>query len=392
MALLGSICTIFVWQKLGCVRKFSARTNLNAMSSIHFSASRNDQLLFAQLRRKVDKLINQEDHRFLFLIKVKALSLVAAYFILYFISLFFVTNHLIHILCYVMMGVVVVPIFLTVVHEAVHNNLFQTKGLNRYILYIFDILGANSFIWERRHKLLHHSFQNIAGWDSDIEQSNMMRIYPHDRRKKFQRFQHLYMWVLYPLYLVNWVFVRDFKDYFSKKQIINKVCHIPRREYLKLILFKAFFLCYMVVIPVLTGKQIGTTILSMFAMIVTAGIFALIILLTPHANVRSSFPRPDNSGRIQDSWLQHQFATTNDVYLDNWFSRNLLANFNLHLAHHLFPWISHLHAPKVTGLIIDFCKDNGFEYRSYSLWIALKYHYDLVKQNALVDAIFEEDM
>ena len=182
--------------------------------------------------------------------------------------------------------------------------------------------------------------------------------------------------------MVNWVFVRDFKDFFSKGQLIQKVVKIPFVEYIKLFGFKLFFIFYTVIVPVLNGMSVISAIGAMLIMIVVAGIFALLILLTPHANITNEFPLPDAQGRLSDSWLRHQFNTTNDVKINKWLSNNVLGNFNFHLIHHLFPRVSSVFAPELSEILENYANENNLGYRSYTLKEALMYHYQLIKNNA----------
>jgi linoleoyl-CoA desaturase len=359
---------------------------------ILFPKNQADDLHFKNLKFKVENEVNALPKSRKNWARFKAFLLPTVYFGLYAASLVFYNHFWLYFFIYALMGLSAVLIFLNLVHEAVHGALFKRKWQNQMILYLFDLLGANSYIWKKRHKVLHHSFQNIAGWDSDIEQASLFRIYPHDKIKRIHTIQHWLIFVFYPLYLINWVFVRDFKDYFIKKQVIRKVVKIPGKEYAKLFLFKALFIFYLSVIPILVGVNVGQAIGAMFFMILVAGSSALLTLLTPHVNTTNQFPLADINGLMKLSWLEHQFATTNDVDLNNWLSRNILGNFNFHIAHHLFPNISYVYAPEVTGIIAKYASKHDLDYRSYPLKKALNLHYQLIKQNANRPDLFEEDM
>ena len=136
-----------------------------------------------------------------------------------------------------MMGFLLVLNFLNLIHEAVHSTLFKNKRVNNWYVHFFDLMGANSYIWKIRHIRLHHNYPNVMGWDSDIEQSSLARIFPHGPFSAVHKYQHIYLPFLYPLYLLNWLLVRDFKDYFSRKKLVWKVADIPRKEYVKLFFF-----------------------------------------------------------------------------------------------------------------------------------------------------------
>lgn len=295
--------------------------------------------------------------------------------------------------CYAMMGVLLVLNYLNIVHDAVHNTIFRSKTLNSLFVYIFDLVGANSFIWRMRHIKFHHNYPNVDGWDTDIDQSALIRVTPHAPVTKFHKYQHIYMPFLYPLFLFNWLLIRDFKDFFDKKRTVQKLINIPAIEYVKLFLFKAFFLSYMLVIPRFVLDISWLTVFGAFVtFILVATIFALIVLLPPHANTSAEFPQPGEEQDLPYSWFQHMLRTTNDVNGDNWFTRVILGNYNYHIVHHLFPNIHHAYYPEITAVLKKMSAEHNLPYRSYPLFNALRNHYLLLKQNRGDFDVWEESM
>jgi len=151
--------------------------------------------------------------------------------------------------CYFFFGCSIVFNFLNIIHDAVHNTLFRRKWINALYVYLLDLLGANSYSWKVRHIRLHHNYPNVMGWDSDFEQSPMARIFPHGSYSKIHKYQHLYLPVLYLLFLFNWLLVRDFRDFFNRNSLVSKVTTIPAKEYIKLFIFKATYLFYIFILP-----------------------------------------------------------------------------------------------------------------------------------------------
>ena len=359
---------------------------------ILFVKNKEDVVRFNLIKKEVDQTIKNIPKTRRVLAKLKAVSFPLIFFLLYALALLNVHNIGLFFLFYGIMGITTLLIFLNLIHEAVHGLVFEKHWKNKAMLYVFDLIGANSYIWKRRHNILHHGFQNIAGWDSDIEQAGLFRIYPHEEKRQFHTYQHRMVFVFYPLYLANWVLIRDFKDFFSGNQLIIKVSKIPVKEYVILFISKLFYLFYIVIVPYLFGLSLTYSILAMLFMLIIAGTLALNFLLTPHVNIKNEFPLPDSNGYLPHSWLEHQFATTNDVTSCNWITRNLLGNFNFHVAHHLFPRISAIYAPEITEIIKKYSDIYKLGYRSYSMKNALKYHFQLIKSNAIGLNLFEENM
>lgn len=324
--------------------------------------------------------------------KIRSILLLVTYFALYFLAIANTHSVPLFYSLYIAMGLVMVLVYLNLIHETVHGNVFENKFINQLVLFLFDLMGPNSYIWKKRHIIMHHNYPNIFGWDTDIEQAGIFKIYPHGKPHGLQHYQHYLFVLLYPLYLSNWLFIRDFKDFFLKNRLIKKTSKIPKVEYVKLIAGKLLFLTYMVGIPVMLGLPLLHAILALLILLVTSGIFSLLILLSPHANIKNRFPLPDEHQVVRGGWFFHQLNTTNDVTTSNWFTRNLMGNFNYHLAHHLFPYVSCVYAPEITEIIKKHAQEYGLSYRSFSLFDALKYHYLLLKQNADVKELFEETM
>jgi linoleoyl-CoA desaturase len=352
-----------------------------------------EEALFTQLKKEVHETVRSlAPHRQL-QITLKAILFPLLYVLTYIIAIDFGDNIAILYTCYFFLGLLLVLNFLNLIHEAVHGTLFRNKRLNNWYVHFFDLMGANSYIWKIRHTRFHHNYPNVMGWDTDFEQSPIARVFPHGPFSSMHKYQHIYLPLIYPLYLLNWLMVRDFKDFFSKKQIIWKAVTIPTIEYIKLFVFKGIFLCYTIILPKLLldiswGQAIGAFLIMVF----TASIISLLVLLSPHASTESEFPVPDENGKMPAPWFVHQLSCTNDVTEDNWFIRFCMGCFNYHIAHHLFPSVNHVYYPEITQIIQRFANKNNLPYRQYPLATSLKNHYLLLKNNAFQENIFEETM
>jgi len=344
-----------------------------------------------EIQRIVTKKIQEQQRHSMFWVQLKAFLFPLSYIGLYVWALYNADNRLIYYSSFLLMGFLIVIIFLTVIHEVSHDNIFKSKKLNRLVLYFFDLLGANSYIWKQRHQIMHHNFPNIKGWDTDIEQSAMFKIYPHAPHTSFHKVQHYLIFLVYPLYLFNWLLIRDFKDFFSTKRTIKKTVEIPRKEYVKLFVFKFIFVLYTFVIPVVLGIPLLQVLLGFIVLTFTASIISLMVLLPPHANVHNMFPETKDNFNMETSWLEHQLNTTSDISTHNWFIAIFMGNFNYHIAHHLFPSLSYVHIPLATEVIKEYASKNRLRYKQFGLWESLKNHYKLVKQNSEEHlAIFDE--
>jgi linoleoyl-CoA desaturase len=372
------------WELISPIRHNYLFGNTNAMQTIPFhKIEKLDTALMMNLYNEVNKKIKSLPESRLLILKIKVFILPLIYLAMYLLAIIQRDRVELFYLFYALMGLMVVLMFINLIHEACHGNIFKSRKLNSLVYYMFDFLGANSYIWQQRHLLLHHRFPNTNGWDADIEQKGPVSICSGESIGKYHRFQHIYVFFFYPFFMLNWLFVRDFRDFFSKKRVIRKIIKIPVSEYIKLIFFKSFFLYMIVGVPFfVAGFSLLQSIFGILIMTITGSILALFVLLTSHINVTNHFPVPEPSGEIPFSWFRHQFLTTNDIDNTNWFICNIMGNFNYHLAHHLFPRISSVYAPEVTSVLKEFALVHNLPYRSLPLSVALKKHYQLIRDNA----------
>jgi linoleoyl-CoA desaturase len=360
----------------------------------HFSKGTNESI-FQQLRADVNEIVKELEPKRKWEIQFKAFLFPFMYLALWVSALVWGGNNpYIYYACYLGLGVMLVIIFLNIIHDAVHGTIFNSKKLNDNYVYLFDLMGANSFIWKLRHVRFHHNYPNVNGWDTDIEQSDIFRVFPNGGFSKYHKYQHIYMPFLYPLFLFNWLVIRDFKDFFNKTKTVRKLVHIPTVEYFKLFLFKAFFFSYTIIIPKLVlGISWGQALGGFVLMVLTASLFALTVLLPPHANTESEFPLPDENNALPQNWFMHMLQTTNDVKEDNWFTRFFMGSFNYHVVHHLFPNVNHVYYPEITKKLEEYAAKHSLPYRRFPLLVALKNHFVLIKKNGTGDFnIWEESM
>ena len=348
---------------------------------------------FQQLRHIVNQKIDIHDSRIYFNTGVKVVGLLLAFFGFYALIYLKGAQPGWLFLAYIGVGITSIMIFLNVVHDAAHNALFRSKFLNQISQHFLELLGTNSYIWKMRHVRLHHSFPNVPTWDCDIEQSNLAKIFPDSKSFWYNKYQHFYLPVLYFLYTLNWLFVRDFRDFYNEDRIVRKAVTIPKIEYVKLFAAKIFYVVYMLAIPMIVVPVAWYWVLLAFLAMhfVTSGM-GLVALLSTHAGEHAVWTYPELDGKIKNTWAYHQMLSTNDFAPENKLINFTYGCFNHHVAHHLFPSISHAHYPTITKIIREFAHENNLPYRCYNVPEAITSHFKLLRNNALHESIFEETM
>ena len=97
-------------------------------------------------------------------------------------------------------------------HDGGHHAYSRFSWVNRLAALSLDLIGASSYLWRWKHVVLHHTYPNVDGQDTDIDVGVVARLSPGQPRLWFHRWQHLYIWVLYALTAPRWHLFGDFKD------------------------------------------------------------------------------------------------------------------------------------------------------------------------------------
>jgi len=156
---------------------------------------------------------------------------------------------------------------------------------------LLDFLGGSSYIWSKRHVVLHHGFTNIPGWDIDIQQSAVVRFNKKQSFREFNHYQFLYMPFIYLIYSLNWLLHRDFKDFFHRSSLIRQHFNIPYSEYVKLFVSKFFYITYIFAIPfMLLPHSAGSIIAGILFMHALMSALTMLVLLPSHLDEHAQFP------------------------------------------------------------------------------------------------------
>jgi linoleoyl-CoA desaturase len=280
------------------------------------------------------------------------------------------------------MGILGILVGLNVSHDAAHNSLFKSKKCNRIVYNItFSMLGANAYLWQLRHIDSHHLFPNVDNCDADIDDNSMIRLSIYKDIKWYHRFQWLYAPVLYLFYTLQWVFYKDFIILF-KKQLANlRNIHHPTEEIFLFYLGKIFYLVIYIALPLFLTTYSWEEVFIGFLLMHLTSSYAFIFGLIPsHFSDLASFERVDKDGYLKRSWAKHQMATSVDYHADQLWANFIFGGFNAHVAHHLFPTISHIHYPAISKIIVEISTKFDIPYQNISWFGAIKSHFRFLKK------------
>ncbi|MEO8451263.1 MAG: fatty acid desaturase, partial [Gemmatimonadota bacterium] len=68
----------------------------------------------------------------------------------------------------VLTGIGFAGIGFAVTHDALHGAYSSSPKVNGAIGWLFDLLGANGYMWKITHNVIHHTYTNIEGVDEDL--------------------------------------------------------------------------------------------------------------------------------------------------------------------------------------------------------------------------------
>ena len=258
-------------------------------------------------------------------------------------------------------GLAMAGIGFSVMHDANHGSYSRNPRTNRVMGFSIDVLGASSHIWRHKHNILHHTYTNISGLDTDLEASSMLRLAPSQERRHFHRFQHLYIWVLYGLFPLKWWFLDDARELATGKIASHPFPRARGWDLVRALAGKAAFVAWAFVIPALlhpTWRLVPLWLLG----VGTLGVVTSVVFQLAHCVGRAGFPEASASGEMKDGWAEHQIATTVDFAQHSRVLGWYLGGLNFQVEHHLFPRISHVHYPEVAEIVRETCDDHGVVY------------------------------
>lgn len=288
------------------------------------------------------------------------------------------------VLCAIM-GVGAAGLGLGVQHDANHGAYSSNALVNRILSWSLNLVGGNAYTWKVQHNYLHHTYTNIHDMDEDIAGRGILRFSPFAELKSFHRFQYIYAFFLYCLGTLQWVTIKDFKQFrqYKKDGMEKKVRANLREELFILIIFKVFYFLYICLIPLLVLDifwyqwLLGFVVMQM----VTGFLLAMIFQVAHLMEETTHHDFPHETGTIENQWAIHQIETTanfatNSVIL-NWFAGGL----NFQVEHHLFPNICHVHYKAISSIVKETAMEFDIPYHEEKTMLsAIQSHVRLLKK------------
>jgi linoleoyl-CoA desaturase len=276
----------------------------------------------------------------------------------------------------VVFGLVTAAVGFNIQHDGSHHAFSDHPWINRLMAMTLDLMGGSSYCWRWKHDVIHHTYANITGHDSDIDLGPLARLTPHQRRLPFHRWQHFYLWPLYGFMAIKWQFLDDFLEVIRGR--IGGI-RFPRPKGKELAIFlggKALYFTLAFGIPLLVHSPWAVLLFYGTAVLVVGMVLSIVFQLA-HCVEQAEFPLPEeDTGRIENAWAIHQVETTVDFARRSRIVTWLLGGLNFQVEHHLFPRICHVNYPAVSKLVEETCREFGVIYNQHrSLWAGVVSHF-----------------
>lgn len=285
---------------------------------------------------------------------------------------------------YVLGGLAQTFLLLNIAHDSNHNAISSRPWVNKTLNYVFDLCGISSYMWRILHHRGHHSCINIHGEDDALTGRGLLRFTPHEPRTRAQRFQHIYALGLYAVFSLDYVFVRDFECFFFPSHEYLRRARHPAREYATLLMGKALYVTYMLILPVVVlGRSVWLVAGAFLLVHLIVGLSVALVFQTTHTVASTHFPASRDEF---ENGVYHIFATTADYATSNPVVGWLTGGLNHHVAHHLCSYVCHTHYAPLTRIVAQTAAEFGIPYRqNRTMAGAIRHHLMLLRQLGQAD-------
>lgn len=285
-------------------------------------------------------------------------------------------------LLYILSGLGMAGIGMSVMHDAIHGSYSKNKKINTLLGYTLNLIGANARVWKIQHNVLHHTYTNIDHADDDINTPFFLRFSPNAEHNSIQRFQHIYIWFIYAISTLFWITSKDFVRLkrFKAMGFLDK-----KNEYKKALMsmtaWKILYYSYALILPMIMLPQAWWLILLAFlCMHFVTGILVSIVFQIAHIMPTTKFPLPNEMGNMDDDWYGHQFATTSNFSPRSNLLFWLIGGLNYQVEHHVLPDVCHVHYKKLTKIVSDTAQEFGMPYHvKKSIFHAISDHMKMLR-------------
>eukprot|EP01087_Luapelamoeba_hula_P016565 TRINITY_DN50_c0_g1_i1.p1 TRINITY_DN50_c0_g1~~TRINITY_DN50_c0_g1_i1.p1 ORF type:complete len:478 (+),score=74.70 TRINITY_DN50_c0_g1_i1:106-1539(+) len=287
-------------------------------------------------------------------------------------------------------------------HASSHYALFQSPELNQWAYRISMFFsGTSPAQWTQKHVVAHHLDTNISPMDDDTMYP-IKRVLPGFPRMWFHKYQHIYMWILYPFTMVFWTTSNLIKLYpfFLPEGVVYegvmKVPHESLEDWLETWVTIGGFAFHRWILPFLCMPAGDAWMVLLLAEMSCSAWFALQFAVNHEVEqtVRHTFDHKNGNpkeshacavyssgvGKNSEDWGAHQVLTAHNYGVDSFLSLHLSGGLSLQIEHHLFPSVHFHHYAGLSREVVQkTCKEFNIPYTTSPNFLgALRSHHRLM--------------
>ncbi len=282
----------------------------------------------------------------------------------------------------VAMGIGIAGLGFSVAHDSIHGAYSSNSKVNYILGLTMNLIGGNRYVWSITHNLVHHTYSNIHEYDEDLELAPFIRLSKHKEHKPIHRYQHVLAFLAYSFATFFWVFFKDYKKLSQKDIGPYRNKKHPVSEIILLVLFKAVYYSYMILIPLLVMDLAWWHFpIGFFTVHLVAGIILGVIFQLAHTVEGTEHVKYDGDGMMEESWAVHQMRTTSNFAMKNRFINWYAGGLNFQVEHHLFPRICSVHYPAISKILQSTAAQYNVPYNYHvKFGDAVRSHYRYLKE------------
>jgi len=272
-----------------------------------------------------------------------------------------------------------------IAHDGGHGSYSKNKHLNFLAGASTDIMGGSWVIWAMQHNVGHHPHTNRQGdyededFDPDARSGfPLVRLSPQFPHRPHHKYQHLYIWFLFAFVGIKWMYA-DIKYLVKGRYQTIQFWGFSKWTLSMQIITKSIFFAYSLIVPIYYHGIIWGLILNSCLFAVNSYVFSLLFAVN-HLTDKADFPSSGDD-QIERDWAKLQVETSTNFSVGSAFALHYSGGLNYQIEHHLFPYICHMHLPKISPIVQQTCKEYGVRYYAFETYFdAIRGYYNHLKE------------
>lgn len=259
------------------------------------------------------------------------------------------------------LGLAVAGVGFNVMHDANHGSYSKHQLVNKAMRFSLDLIGGSSHLWRHKHNVLHHTYTNIEGLDTDGDAGMLLRLAPFQKWHWFHRYQHLYVWPLYAAFAIKWWFADDFRELLTGRIGGQKFPRPKAMGLMSTLLGKVLFFSWAFALPLVLHPTWWLVPLWLIAS-ATTGLMLAVVFQLAHCAGEANHYDAASTPLMPMEWAVHQVTSTIDFAHENRLLSWYVGGLNFQVEHHLFAKICHTRYPAISKIVEQVCRKHDVPY------------------------------